>query len=114
MNTLEFLRYLVPLSAYLTVSLLVAFFRRPIEEFLAEELLKSPLACRSRIESLSLRRRAVRWSLRYGFPRTFKALFLFHAAAAFILWPLSILVSVRFYLGEASKQSTLLEIFNDV
>lgn len=116
MHTIEALRSLVPLSAYLTVSLLVSLYRRPLEELLAGELSKekTPGICRSRIDVLDAKERAARWSIRYGFPRMYKIVFLLYAASSFVLWPFSVLMSIRFYLGETHKHKMLREICNDI
>lgn len=118
---LEICQVLIGVSTYALLSFLVASYRRPLEQLLAEETLTqgqnsdvARQAYRVRVVSLDRRKRMIRRTFRYGFPRTHSVCVFVHARISDLLWPLALWFSFVFYCKAAVKPETLMEICNDL
>lgn len=115
----EFFHPFILFSAYSILALLASSYRRPLEQLMAEEILTgigfdAGRAFRKRMQSISKKERAFRWTVRYGFPVSGGLVLSLYSVARFYLWPISLANSLRFYLCTPTKPETLMEICNDV
>jgi hypothetical protein len=110
------------ISTHLILSLLFTAFRRPLEQFMAEELLalkgkaapsiQKAFACR--LVRMRRREALVRRMLRYIFPVSHKVLFTGFLLSSSLLWPLSLCLSLCIYAGSSFEKTPLMEICNDI
>ena len=119
---LDIFPVLIGAVTYFTLSLMHDMFRRRLEQFFAEEILSARGASEDtvrrefsrRMEKIVTRERAMRWTIRYGFPLSKKAVLTLVEAAVLLTWPLQIFVSVRGYAIEKTHTDSCVEICNDV
>lgn len=117
-----FYNILILASTHLTLSFLYAAFRRPIELFLAEELLSLKGKNHKTIERAfagrllrSNRRKALlRRLIRYVFPMTNVVLLFILQALVTVSWPVSLCLSIRTYADSGLEENPTMEICNDV
>lgn len=116
----EICNLLILVSTYNVLACLYAAFRRPLEQMLAEEILTArgnPEAARllfsQRMERLTKTRRAMRWTIRYGFPQSAEFMLALFETASWLLWPVALSLSVSSYALAAAKPK-LVEICNDI
>lgn len=113
---------LILVSTHLILSFLYAAYRRPIEVFLAEELLslrKKPYktiqrAAGERLSRLQRQRNLLERVVRLTFPVSCDCVLLFYSAVQLVFWPISLLFSLRSYAGSRLEETTTMEICNDL
>lgn len=115
----EFFHPLILFSAYSILAVLASSYRRPLEQLMAEEILTAVgydgrRVFRKRMQKISRKKRAFRWTVRYGFPVTGNLVLSVYGVARFYLWPVTLANSLLFYLCTPTKPETLMEICNDI
>lgn len=112
---------LIAAVTYFTLSLMHDMYRRRLEQFFAEEILSARGASEEtvrrefsrRMQNIQTKERALRWTIRYGFPVSKGAVLALFDAAVLLTWPLQIFVSVRGYVIDKTNNDPCVEICND-
>lgn len=110
----ETAHFLVLLLTYSVLTMMQDTFRRMLEQFLADEILSARgeseegarAAFEKRVKEMERTRRSVEKALVYCFPHMRGLALSLFAASGWVLWPLSLVLSIRSYINTPQIKET--------